>query len=68
MIPYGGKVMRWLRSLLDRFVDDPRFTRLNCAHPEYARDYRLNLLPEEEGWEAYEACLLCGTEWHDNGK
>jgi hypothetical protein len=40
--------------------------QLACKHP--AIEGRLNLLPEEEAWDAYEKCLNCGKEWHDKRK
>jgi len=38
--------------------------QLECNHPPHARDYRLNLLAEENAMDAYEMCLNCGKEWH----
>lgn len=34
-------------------------------HPMHAREPKLNLLREEEAWDAFEKCLLCGKEWHE---
>lgn len=49
--------------LLGWFMDVPG-EQLACPHPLYARDYRLNLLAEQEAFDAYEICLNCGKEWH----
>lgn len=51
-------------SVLAKILGEP-VEQVQCSHPEIARDFRLNLLPEEEGWEGYEVCLNCGKEWHD---
>lgn len=39
--------------------------QLECKHPFYAREARLNLLAEEEAWDAYEVCQICKKEWHE---
>jgi len=39
--------------------------QLECKHPTYAREARMNLLPEENGMDFYEVCQICKKEWHD---
>jgi hypothetical protein len=58
----GKMKLGW--SVLAKILGEP-VEQVQCSHPEIARDFRLNLLPEEEGWEGYEVCLNCGKEWHD---
>lgn len=56
--------MHWLNLLISAMTGEP-VEQLDCPHPEYARDFRLFLLPEDNGWDAYEVCLNCNKEWHD---
>lgn len=46
------------------FSDIPA-EQLACKHPPEARDYKLNLLAEENAMDAYEICLNCNKEWHE---
>lgn len=61
--------------MIDKFLDwytgEPKKYR-DCnkglpggRHPSWAREAKLNLLPEEEAWDAYELCTECGKEWHE---
>jgi hypothetical protein len=35
-------------------------------HPNYAQEEKLILLPEEEAWDFYTKCNICGKEWHED--
>ena len=39
--------------------------QLQCKHPQYARDFKVTLLGEENAMDFYEVCLNCNKEWHD---
>lgn len=55
-----------MKDLFWRFVSwytgEP-INQLKCSHPQYARDYKLDLLPEENAFDAYEVCMNCAKEW-----
>lgn len=40
--------------------------QMRCSHPTIGRDYRLELLAEENATDYYEVCLNCGKEWRDD--
>lgn len=42
--------------------------QLKCKHPQYSRDFKVNLLPEENAMDFYEICLNCGKQYHEKTK
>lgn len=54
-----------LWSIVAKITGKP-VVQLRCPHPPYARDARMDLLPEENGMDFYEVCLNCGKEWRDD--
>lgn len=40
--------------------------QLKCKH--YAMDYKMKMIPEENGMDFYEVCLNCNREWHAKRK
>jgi len=50
--------MHWLNVLISALTHEP-VEQLDCAHPPYARDYRLTLMGEQEARMYYEVCLNC---------
>lgn len=56
--------MRWLNRLLTVLTGHTS-EKPACTHPEYAREGRLRLLPEQDAVEYYETCLNCGAVFDD---
>lgn len=54
-------------KFLSWYTGEP-VAQLRCDHPQYARDYRVELIPEENGVDAYEMCLNCEKEWRAKRK
>lgn len=59
-----------LNKIISWFTGEP-LNYLECnkdmpggRHPMWAREEKLTLLPEQEGWDFYDLCTLCGKEWH----
>lgn len=38
---------------------------VKCRHPIYSRDYKLNLLAEQDAVKYYQVCLNCGRNWDE---
>jgi hypothetical protein len=55
--------MRWLDRLFAALGGRP--VGPACTHPEYAREGRVELLPEQDAVRYYETCLNCGAVFDD---